>query len=153
MAETVIVDGQRYLKRNPLGVVGLSFITIGIYFFYWYYKVNDELRVALRDETISPTRSLMAMIFGWLIIVPPFIAMWNTAKHTEELETRFGVAQTVEPAIVLVIMFVFSIANGAYIQEHLNRAWDAGSMGGRTSGGAPVPPAPQVPPPPPPLSP
>ena len=152
MAETVIVDGQRYLKRNPLGVVGLSFITIGIYFFYWYYKVNDELRIALRDESISPTRSLMAMIFGWLIIVPPFIAMWNTAKHTEELETRFGVAQTVEPAIVLVIMFVFSIANGAYIQEHLNRAWDAGSMGGRTAGGAPMPGPPQVPPPPPPLS-
>ena len=147
MAETVTIDGQRYLKRNPLGVVGLSFITIGIYFFYWYYKVNDELRLALRDDTISPTRSLMAMIFGWLIIVPPFIAMWNTAKHTEELEERFGVQQTLDAAIALVIMFVFSIANGAYVQEHLNRAWDAAARGGRASFGASVPP-----PPPPPVS-
>ena len=147
MAETVTIDGQRYLKRNPLGVVGLSFITIGIYFFYWYYKVNDELRLALRDDTISPTRSLMAMIFGWLIIVPPFIAMWNTAKHTEELEERFGVQQTLDAAIALVIMFVFSIANGAYVQEHLNRAWDAAARGSRASFGASVPP-----PPPPPVS-
>jgi hypothetical protein len=146
MAETVTIDGQSYLKRNPLGVLGLSFITIGIYFFYWYYKVNDELRLALRDETISPTRSLMAMIFGWIIIVPPFIAMWNTAGHVEELENRTGVQQTLEPVIALVIMFVFSIANTAYLQEHLNRAWDAATMGGRSSGGAPPPPPPPLPP-------
>ena len=34
MAEVVSIQGQRYLKRNPLGVLGLSFITLGIYFFY-----------------------------------------------------------------------------------------------------------------------
>jgi len=149
MAETVTIEGQPYLKRHPLGVLGLSFITIGIYFFYWYYKVNDELRRALRDDTISPTRSLMAMIFGWIIIVPPFIAMWNTAGHVRELESRFGVQQTIEPVIALVIMFVVSIANSAYLQEHLNRAWDAASYGSRGAGGAP----PSPPPPPPPAPP
>jgi hypothetical protein len=150
MAETVRIDGQTYRKRNPLGVVGLSFITIGIYFFYWYYKANDELRLALRDETISPTRSLMAMIFGWLIIVPPFIAMWNTAKHAQEIEERVGVTHTIDPAIALVIMFVFSIANGAYIQEHLNRTWDAASSGEGLGGQAPPPPPlPPTPPAPP----
>jgi hypothetical protein len=34
MAETVTIDGQRYLKRNPLGVLGLTLITLGIYGFY-----------------------------------------------------------------------------------------------------------------------
>jgi ACR3 family arsenite efflux pump ArsB len=145
VAETLTIDGQQVLKRNPLGVLGLTFITIGIYFFVWYYKINDELRRVTRDETISPTRSLMAMIFGWLIIVPPFIAMWNTSKHVQELESRLGVQQTLEPALVLVIMLVFSLANGIYVQEHLNRAWDAASMGGRTSGGAAVPPPPPPP--------
>ncbi len=158
MAETVTIDGQEYLKRNPLGVIGLSIITIGIYFFVWYFKVNDEIRRYTHDETMSPTRSLMAVLFGWIIIVPPFIAMWNTAKHLEDVEQRLGVQQTVEPAIVLVIMFVFSIANGAYIQEHMNRAWDAASFGTRTAGGGAVPPAPLPPstppaPPAPPASP
>lgn len=31
MAETVTIDGQAYLKRHPLGVLGLSVITVGIY--------------------------------------------------------------------------------------------------------------------------
>jgi hypothetical protein len=146
MAETVTIDGQSYLKRSPLGVLGLSFITIGIYFFVWYYKINDEIRRFERDDTISPTRAVVAMTVGWLIIVPPFIAMWNTARHLQTMEGRVGVQQTVEPALVLVIMLVFSIANGIYMQEHLNRAWDAASYGSRGSGGVPpTPPAPPMP--------
>jgi mannose/fructose/N-acetylgalactosamine-specific phosphotransferase system component IIC len=125
MAEIVTIDGHQYKKRNPLGVLGLSFLTLGVYFFVWYYKINDELRRAENDEGISPTRSLMAMIFGWLIIVPPFIAMYNTAKHVQSLETRRGVGQTVEPALTVVLMFLFSFGNGIYVQEHLNRAWGA----------------------------
>jgi hypothetical protein len=89
----------------------------------WYYKINDELRRSLKDESISPTRSLMAMTFGWLIIVPPFIAMYNTARHVQELETRRGVVQTVEPALTIVLMLLLSFANGIHIQEHMNRAW------------------------------
>jgi mannose/fructose/N-acetylgalactosamine-specific phosphotransferase system component IIC len=125
MAEMVTIDGQQYKKRNPLGVLGLSFLTLGVYFFVWYYKINDELRRAQNDEGISPIRSLTAMIFGWLIIVPPFIAMYNSAKHVQSLETRRGVGQTVEPALTVVLMVLFSFGNGIYIQEHLNRAWGA----------------------------
>ena len=40
MAETVMIQGQSYLKRNPLVVLGLSFITLGIYGLYWYYKLS-----------------------------------------------------------------------------------------------------------------
>jgi ACR3 family arsenite efflux pump ArsB len=142
MAETVTIQGQHYLKRNPLGVLGLSFITLGVYFFVWYYKINDELRRAQHDQTISPMRSLMAMIFGWLLIVPPFIAMYNTAKHVQGMETRLGVTQTVEPALAIVLMFLFSLGNGIYIQEHLNRGWDAAA--GRTEVPATPPVAPLV---------
>ena len=123
MAEMVTIDGQEFKKRNPLGVLGLTFLTLGVYFFVWYYKINDELRRAEKDEGISPLRSLMAMIFGWVIIVPPFIAMYNTAKHVEALETRRGVGQTVEPSIAIALMLLVSFANGMYVQEHLNRAW------------------------------
>jgi mannose/fructose/N-acetylgalactosamine-specific phosphotransferase system component IIC len=127
MAELVSIEGQRYLKRNPLGVLGLSFITLGIYFFYWYYQVNDELRRFEHDETISPVRSLMAIIFGWIIIVPPFIAAYNTAKHVQAVEQRLAIQPQIEPALVVVIMLFVSIGNGIYIQEHLNRIWDRAS--------------------------
>lgn len=85
MAETVTIEGQPYLKRNPLGVLGLAFITLGIDGLYWYYKINDEIRRFEKDESISPVRSLMAMLFGWIIIVPPFIAMYNTAQHIQRM--------------------------------------------------------------------
>lgn len=125
MAEMVTVEGKEYKKRSPLGVLGLDIITLGIYFFVWYYKISKELRSALNDETISPMRSLMAMTFGWLIIVPPFLALWNTAKHVRELERKMGVSQTLEPALTIVILLVFAPANTTYVQAHLNGAWDA----------------------------
>jgi hypothetical protein len=142
MAELVSIQGQRYLKRSPLGVLGLSFITLGIYFFYWYYQVNDELRRFEHDETISPVRSLMAIIFGWIIIVPPFIAAYNTANHVQAVEQRLAIQPQLEPALVIVILLFVSIGNGVYIQEHLNRIWD------RVSGAAvpSLPVDPSVPP-------
>jgi ACR3 family arsenite efflux pump ArsB len=125
MADIVTIDGKDYLKRNPLGVLGLSIITLGVYFLVWYYKINVEIQRLENDQTMSPMRSLMAMIFGWLIIVPPFIAMYNTAKHVQAMETRLGIQQTVEPALTLILMVLFSLGNGLYVQEHLNRAWNA----------------------------
>jgi uncharacterized protein DUF4234 len=147
VAETVSIEGQLYLKRDPLGVLGLSFITLGIYFFYWYYKINDELRRFERDDTISPTRSLMAMIFGWLIIVPPFLAMYNTAKHVSGVEQRRAIQPQLEPALAIVIMLFVSIGNGVYIQEHLNRIWDHATRSGAPAvpGSPPTPPLPPAP--------
>jgi Domain of unknown function (DUF4234) len=132
MAETVTIDGTPYLKRNPLGVLGLSFITLGIYFFYWYWKINDELSSFEHDDTISPTRSLMAILFGWIIIVPPFIAIYNTAKHVQGDERQMEIQPELEPALTIVFLVLFSIVNGLYMQEHLNRLWD------RASGVAPA---------------
>jgi hypothetical protein len=128
MAETVTIGGQSYLKRNPLGVLGLSVITLGIYFFYWFWKINDELRLYKRDESISPTRSLMAMLFGWLIIVPPFIAIYNTSKHVQDSEQRLGVQPQLEPALTIVFLLIVAIGNTIYVQEHLNRIWDRASV-------------------------
>ncbi len=145
MAETVSIENQPYLKRNPLGVLGLTLVTLGIYFFYWYYKVNEELMRFEHDPSISPTRSLMAILFGWIIIVPPFIALYNTAKHVQEVEQRKAIQPQLEPALVIVIMLLLSVANGVYIQEHLNRIWDRAAHAEDPplpSGAPPLPPIP-----------
>jgi hypothetical protein len=130
VAETIAIEGQSYVRRNPLVVLLLSVVTLTIYFFYWYYTVNDELRRFEHDETISPVRSLMAMIFGWILIVPPFIAMYNTAKHVQAAEQRLRIQPELEPALTIVIMLLVSIGNGIYIQEHLNRMWDRSAGSG-----------------------
>lgn len=144
MAETVMIQGQGYLKRNPLGVLGLTFLTLGIYAFYWYYKVNDEIRRFESDDTISPVRSLMAILFGWIIIVPPFIAVWNTANHVLKMEERTGVQQQISPALTVILLLAVSIAIGIYVQEHLNRVWDR-AAGAQVPAGPPMPPPPPAP--------
>jgi len=144
VAETVTIEGQQYLKRNPLGVLGLTFITLGIYGLYWYYKINDEIRRFEKDETISPARSLMALLFGWLIIVPPFIAVWNTANHVLKMEERSGVQSQISPALAVVLLLVISFALGIYVQEHLNRVWEK-AAGTRAPAAPPMPPPPAPP--------
>ena len=146
MAETVTINGRSYLKRNPLGVLGLSLITLGIYGLYWYDKVNEEIRDVTGDETISPGRSLLAVIPGFLLIVPPFIAYYNTATHIAQLERQRSTSE-ISPALVIGLMIVgmMGLVVGPYMQEHLNRVWDAMSM--PSSQGSAV----GAPPPPPPL--
>jgi Domain of unknown function (DUF4234) len=143
VAETVMIQGQTYLKRNPLGVLGLSFITLGIYGLYWYYKVNQEIQRYTGDETISPSRSLLAVIPGFLLIVPPFIAYYNTSNHIVQMQQQRGIASQISPALVVILALVIWIGMAAYVQEHLNRVWDSASASG-------VQPAAQPPPPPPP---
>jgi hypothetical protein len=124
MAEIVTIEGQSYVKRNPLGVLGLSFITIGIYGLYWYYKVNEELKRFERDDSISPTRSLLALFPGAIVIVPAVIAVYNTGLHIQRAEDRSGAISQISPALLAVLLIVLSIAIGPYAQEHLNRVWD-----------------------------
>jgi hypothetical protein len=125
MAETIAIDGQTYLKRDPLGVLGLTFITFGIYWLYWYYKINDEIRRFERDDSVRPGMALLAVTLGWLIIVPPFISVYNTSLHIADMEQRAGVVQQISPALNVILLLVISIGTGIYSQEHLNRVWDA----------------------------
>ncbi len=142
MAELVTIDGQQYKKRDPLGVLGLSFITLGIYWFYWYYTINDEIRRFEKDDTVRPGMALLAITLGWLIIVPPFISVYNTSKHVVRMQERLGIPQQLSPALNVILLLVIGIAIPAYTQEHLNRVWD-------TARGLTVPPASGALPPPP----
>jgi hypothetical protein len=81
----------------------------------------------------------MAIIFGWIIIVPPFLAMYNTAKHVQAVEQRLAIQPQLEPALVIEIMLFVSIGNGVYIQEHLIRIWDR--AGGAVTPSLPVDPS------------
>jgi Domain of unknown function (DUF4234) len=147
--ETVTIQGQTYPKRSPLVVLGLVLITLGIYGFYWYYKVNEEIKRYTGDQTISPSRSLLAVIPGFLLIVPPFIAYYNTANHVMQMEQQRGIASQISPALCVVLGLVIWIGMAAYMQEHLNRVWDSASMPGRAPGMAPAAPPPPAPPTPP----
>lgn len=150
--------------RNPLGVVGLTFITIGIYFFVWYYKVNKEMAELGRANNTeelgtSPTTSLMAILFGWiLLLIPPFVSVYKTCVRLNKAERHTG-RQGMEAGL-LFLLWIFLGPVGHYIfQSNLNKVLEA--QAGRNPTGPQVgsgpttvmaPPQAQQPPPPPPPS-
>jgi len=77
MAEEVQIQGSSEMAkiRNPVGVVALTFVTLGIYGLVWYYKVNKEMAelgkaTGKTDELgDSPGKSLLAVTLGALVIV------------------------------------------------------------------------------------
>jgi len=129
MAEIVTIEGEPYKKREPLGVLGLSIITFGIYWFYWYYKINDEIRRFQKDDNVRPGIALLAVTLGWLIIVPPFISVYNTSLHVVQMEKRAGIQQELSPALNVILLMVVTVGVGMYSQEHLNRIWDVSKPG------------------------
>ncbi|HEY4868370.1 MAG TPA: DUF4234 domain-containing protein [Candidatus Dormibacteraeota bacterium] len=124
MATDVTIAGQTYKKRNIFGVwLGLPFITLGIYHYVWWYKVNNEARRFLGDDSISPGLAVLALIPGSIIIVPPLISIYRTAGRVRRMQQQAGVASVVTPWIALVLSFVFGL-HSLYLQMGLNDVWD-----------------------------
>src|ERR1700690_3512343 len=92
MSQTVVVGNQTYKRRNIIGVwLGLPLITLGIYSYVWIYKVNDEARRFLRDDSIKQAMSVLAFIPGFILIIPPFVAIYRTGKRIARMEDAAGV--------------------------------------------------------------
>jgi len=87
--------------------------------------------------------ALLAITLGWLIIVPPFISVYNTSKHVVRMEEGLGIQQQLSPALNVILLLVVGIAIPAYTQEHLNRVWDgAGRITALPSPSRELPPPP-----------
>ena len=136
MAEVVrIRDTSAEAKiRHPLAAFGLVFLTLGIYYFVWYYKVNRELRDlgrATGEENRlgrSPLSSLLAITIGWLIVVPPFVSFYRTFRRIEAAQETSGTGQRVNVwlgfILYLIGLVVFPV-EVIYAQSELNAVWRA----------------------------
>jgi len=135
MAEEVVIAGtsEKAKIRNPWGVFGLGLITIGIYLFFWWYYVNKEMaemgRARGTDELgDSPMTSLLALVPGFLLIIPPFVSYYRGVQRMQAAARLTGV----EPAngwIALILFIVIGIAFPPYLQSCLNKVWEAQGSG------------------------
>ena len=87
-APEVDLGGGAIVKRRDVGLVVLwHVLTLGIYNWFWYYKINRELRdfgASRRSEYLAETKpwlSVLAVTFGGLLIVPPFVSWWRCTKR------------------------------------------------------------------------
>jgi Domain of unknown function (DUF4234) len=152
VAEVVTIGTEQFKRRNLAAVwLGLPLITLGIYTVVWWYMINDEARRYLGDPTIKPVRSLLAMLIGWLIIVPPFVSIYRTGQRIQRMEAAARLPGQAEPVLGLLASFILSL-HTLYFQSHLNRIWDAylhpAVMATAEYGALPPPTAVPSPPPP-----
>jgi hypothetical protein len=114
----------------------LTAITLGIYQFFWYYFVNDELRDigdAQQDQNLagsSPALSVAAILFGGIIVVPPLLSIYNYGKRIQRAQRLAGVGQEeqINPTLAFLLYFpglllvVPYFLHFWYLTKHQNRA-------------------------------
>ena len=129
MAEEVAIanTGATAKLRNPLGVVGLSIITIGVYYVFWWYFINREMRDFGRarnaDLGESPGNSVLAVTLGWIIIVPAIVSMWRTSDRIQRTEELAGVERPASGPIIFILLLLIGPVGVWYAQSELNKAW------------------------------
>jgi Domain of unknown function (DUF4234) len=117
--------------RNPLGVLGLGLITLGIYHFCWWYFVNREMADYGQANGVpelgdNPLLSLLAVTIGALIIIPPFVSLWRTLKRIETAQNRALGSNNIGVILLFVMAFIplVNLAVLPVMQSNLNQVWE-----------------------------
>jgi hypothetical protein len=158
MAEEIAIagTGSTVKVRNPWAVVGLSLITIGIYYVFWWYFINREMRDFGRARGVdlgqSPGNSVLALTLGALIIVPALVTLWRTSDRIQRTEETAGVDRPANGPIIFILLLIIGPVGIWYAQSELNKAWE-GQATGTPATLPPTEPAAAPPPPPAPTEP
>ncbi|MGE5131431.1 MAG: DUF4234 domain-containing protein [Gemmatimonadota bacterium] len=97
-------------------------LTLGIYFFVWWYKINREARDFDERIVVSPGLSMLAMLIGWIIIVPPFVTAYTTGERIGQMQEAAGMERTCLGWLGLLLSFFFNL-EALYYQMELNKIW------------------------------
>ncbi len=146
MATQLNVRGAYVKERSPMGVIGLSIITFGIYQLYWYYTLNREMRDL--GEYVSPGVSLLAVTLGAWIVVPALVSWYNTGERLKRLQRAAGLQSTTSGAFVITMVLLSFLIVPAFIllyslQSQANRLYQAAG-GGTAALQSGTPPAGQI---------
>jgi Domain of unknown function (DUF4234) len=130
MAEEVRIQGSEGTAkiRNLWAVALLPIITIAIYYFYWWYQINRELRDYGRAKSTdelgtSPGSSLLAVTLGALVIVPALVSTYRGFKRVQAAQ-RLNDLEPLNGWIGLVLYILLTPAFFAYVQSGLNNVWE-----------------------------
>jgi hypothetical protein len=133
MAEEVAVPGLTYRPkvRSPWAVALLPLVTLGIYQFVWYYKINKEMaelgRARGKSDELgdNPGKSLLAVTLGALVLVPAVISTIHTFQRVQATQRLLRGGEVLNGWLGLVLYLVLAPAMFAYLQSGLNSSWQA----------------------------
>ena len=93
----------------------------------WWYRINRELRdlehsYDARTAGSQPLWSLLMMTVGWLVLLPPFIAVFRTCRRIQRAQTRAGQPETLSSWVLTPSLLLHPLLF-SYLQHELNRIW------------------------------
>ena len=131
-----------FKKRNIWVQLFLFFITLGIYYVYWLYSTNKEIKVIDRKAPSPKTLGYIYLGF-FLILVLPFLigqvspmagmfslllyfltiplGIWSLVYLIRYLKSVFRNCSDVEVAPVVLLLIFFSPGMIMYIQSRFNK--------------------------------
>jgi hypothetical protein len=132
MATIVPIQGgpETAKIRSVFAPALLPFITFGIYLPVWWFKINRELADLGRkhnreDLGTSPGLSLVAVLIGWIIIIPPILSVIGTYKRVKLAQQLAGVPEIFQAngAVFGWTYVLASYVSFGYLQNELNKVW------------------------------
>ena len=101
----------------------------GFYAIYWVYVTAKDLseygKAKGYDLGQNPTMTLLAIVPGFLLIIPPLVAIYRQAKRIQQAQRLAGTRDQMNGWLALVLYIVFAPAFYGYEQSELNKAWAA----------------------------
>ncbi len=134
MAQEVAIPGAGTTAkiRNPLGVLALGLITLGIYHVFWWYFINREMadlgRANRRPELgDNPILSVVAITLGAFIIVPVFVSFYRTLKRIETSQNLVLGSNNLAVVLVFILGLIplVNLIVAPLMQSNLNQVWEA----------------------------
>ena len=121
--------------RNPLGVLALGLITLGIYHIFWWYFINREMADYGRANGVdlgdNPVMSVLAITLGVLVIIPPFVSLWRTLRRVERAQNHALGSNNIAVILLFILIFIplVNLVVFPLMQSNLNQVWEAAPSG------------------------
>lgn len=127
--------GTGKVRSFPGGLL-LAVVTLGIYYYFWYYRVNDELKqigASLGDPKLadsSPGLSVTAVLIGSFVVIPGLFSIYNYGQRIKRAQGVAGVPleDRISPVFAFLLAFPFGVlvipalAHYWYVTKHQNIA-------------------------------
>ncbi len=119
-----VASGLAMKRRNPFAAwIGLPLITLGIYFFVWYYKIHKEIAQFDPRREIPVAGPMLVMLFLSWTFICPLVSFHNAGVRIRDAQRAAGLPPTCSPTWSWVLAFAFS-TNVLYMQIELNKVID-----------------------------
>jgi len=106
--------------RSPAGGWLLALVTLGIYYLFWYYNVNKELRDFDRSIRVSPGVAVLALF----VPIVNLVSIYNTGGRIRQAQTIAGATPASSGLVGVLLAFVIGL-DLPYYNAHANHAWRA----------------------------